>query len=75
MAEIAVLAGLVMAWSPQPTAGPNPSARAVRSRVALCGLLAVGTLVLAVHAVPGGWLQNAPRDPSVRAATTALPSH
>ncbi|BEP16057.1 hypothetical protein acdb102_43680 [Acidothermaceae bacterium B102] len=68
MAEIAVLAGLVMAWAPRTAA---PDGARVRWRQGLCVVLAAGALVLAAHAVPGGWLNNAPRDPSLTVVAPA----
>jgi O-antigen ligase len=75
MAEIAVLAGLALAWSP---GGVGPTAVAVvgvRGRQVLCGIVAIGSLVLAAHAVPGGWLSNAPKDPSLPATVHGSSSH
>ena len=68
MAEIAALVGLVMAWAPGNAA---PDGVRFRWRQGLCVVLAACSLVLAVHAVSGGWLTNAPQDPSLSVVAPA----
>lgn len=60
-AEVAIVAGLALAWSPT----GRTALGSLRARQVLCVVLAACSVVLAVHAVPGGWLNHAPRDPSV----------